>query len=262
MKIRTLTLDLLLIAIGLTLLAIADFLWIPISMAWLTAVTTLVTFSFAVLHGGQRYGWASLAILLAATVVISLAFESFGVATGRVYGPYHYTQKLGPKFLGLVPYIIPAAWFMMMYASQVMAERVLHQRTTSNLGRILTVAAVGAVIMTAWDLAMDPLMVAGEHWVWEVQGAYFGIPLQNYAGWWLTSFCVLVAFQLARWGLHARPVAPSVPDRWAVIAYALMGGSTILMDFLTGLDGPALVGIFALLPWILLAWRVEPEYSA
>jgi uncharacterized membrane protein len=38
---------------------------------------------------------------------------------------YHYTALLGPKFLGLVPYLIPAAWFMMNYPSFVIAERLI-----------------------------------------------------------------------------------------------------------------------------------------
>ena len=73
----------------------------------------------------------------------------------------------------------------------------------------LSVAAVGAVIMTAWDLAMDPMMVAGEHWVWDVPGAYFGIPLQNYWGWWLTIFVTFILFRILG-GLTPENI------RWAV----------------------------------------------
>ena len=47
------------------------------------------------------------------------------MATGWVYGPYHYTDQLGPKFLGLVPYLIPVAWFMMSYPSFVIADRLV-----------------------------------------------------------------------------------------------------------------------------------------
>ncbi|NTW35817.1 MAG: carotenoid biosynthesis protein, partial [Syntrophobacteraceae bacterium] len=42
--------------------------------------------------------------------------------------------------------------------------------------------------MTAWDVMMDPMMVRGQHRVWEADSAYFGIPLQNFWGWWLTTF--------------------------------------------------------------------------
>jgi len=43
--------------------------------------------------------------------------------------------------------------------------------------RILAIATVGGLAMTAWDLIMDPIMVAGGNWVWHTKGAYFGMPL-------------------------------------------------------------------------------------
>jgi putative membrane protein len=152
-----------------------------------TPLVTLTGFSFALLHAGQRQGWQRALLLLALVFIVSLLFESVGVATGWIYVPYHYTNQLGPKFLGLVPYLIPAAWFMMSYPSFVIADRLVptswNTSKTSRWQRILTLAAVGGLVMTAWDLTMDPIMVAGGNWVWDVKGAYFGIPLQNFWGW-------------------------------------------------------------------------------
>ncbi len=48
--------------------------------------------------------------LLGSVFVVSLLFESVGVATGWIYGAYHYAQLLGPLLLGLVPYLIPLSW--------------------------------------------------------------------------------------------------------------------------------------------------------
>jgi uncharacterized membrane protein len=84
-----------------------------------TPLLSLLSFSFALLHGSVRLGWRKALLLLALTFSISLLFESVGVATGWVYGPYHYTDKLGPLFLGLVPYLIPVAWFMTHLLSQL-----------------------------------------------------------------------------------------------------------------------------------------------
>jgi putative membrane protein len=44
--------------------------------------------------------------------------------------------------------------------------------------------------MTAWDTVMDPGMAAAGNWVWEKGGSYFGVPVQNYFGWLLTTFLV------------------------------------------------------------------------
>jgi putative membrane protein len=57
----------------------------------------------------------------------------------------------------------------------------------------MSVATIGGLVMTAWDPVMDPAMVAGGNWVWDKDGAYFGIPLQNFWGWWLT---ILTTFAL------------------------------------------------------------------
>jgi uncharacterized membrane protein len=216
-----------------------------------TPLLTLLAFTFALQHGSQNLGWKHTLLLLSLTFAISLLFECVGVATGKIYGPYHYTDKLGPKFLGLVPLLIPVAWFMMTYPSFVIARRLSPAIKSVWMWRVF-VAAMGALVMTTWDLAMDPMMVAGGHWVWEEPGAYFGIPLQNYWGWWLTTFVTFWMFlTLAR--IHPSRVSSDISfNQLAILSYAIVGISTILTDFLFDLDGPALVGIFAMLPWVLM----------
>ena len=218
-----------------------------------TPLLTLLAFTFALQHGSQNLGWKRTLLLLFLTFAISLLFECVGVATGKIYGGYYYTDKLGYKFLGLVPLIIPVAWFMMTYPSYIIATRVVPAFKSTWLWR-LAVAGVGALIMTAWDLVMDPMMVAGDHWVWEEPGAYYGIPLQNFLGWWLTTF---VTFWLFLTLAHIIPKQDRSNDSFiqlAIWSYAIVGLSTILTDFLFGLDGPAMVGIFAMLPWVLWGW--------
>jgi uncharacterized membrane protein len=214
----------------------------------ITPINTILGFSFAVQHARQREGGRRALLLAVVVFLTGLVFESVGVATGWVYGPYHYTDLLGPKFLGLVPYMIPLAWTMMMYPAMVIADGFV-PHSWGKAGRFWAVAAIAGVVMTAWDVAMDPMMVAGGHWVWEVQGAYFGVPLQNFWGWWLTTFVAMAIYQLAAPRIPDHPVG--VPDRWAVWAYCITAGSTILVELATGLGGPALAGIFAMTPWII-----------
>ena len=195
MRVRKLTNILLIIyALLTTYTLVSLYLGVPYH-PFFTPLLTLLAFSFAILHGWQNLGWKQTLLLLLLTFAISLLFECVGVATGWVYGAYHYTDKLGFKFLGLVPLLIPVAWFMMTYPSYVIARYLLPTGKNAWIWRF-QVAALGALIMTAWDLAMDPMMVAGGHWVWEQPGAYFGIPLQNYWGWWLTTFITFLFFYL------------------------------------------------------------------
>jgi putative membrane protein len=217
----------------------------------LTPLSTLTGFGFAVLFAGKRFGWPRAALLTGLIVVTGLAMESLGVATGLVYGPYHYTDSLGPKFLGLVPYLIPVAWTMMMIPALVVAERVL-PAGLKGWKRGLALACATGVAMTAWDMAMDPMMVKIGHWVWETNGGYFGVPLQNFWGWWLTTFLAISLFIVI-----ARPksVMPDqLPGNWAVWAYAVTAFNSVAADLLMGLQGPALAGIFSLLPWVVIGF--------
>ena len=220
-----------------------------------TPLLTLLAFTFALQHGSQNLGWKRTLLLLFLTFAISLLFECVGVATGKIYGGYYYTDKLGYKFLGLVPLIIPVAWFMMTYPSYVIATRVVPAFKSTWLWR-LAVAGVGALVMTAWDLVMDPVMVAADHWVWEIDGAYFGIPLQNFLGWFLTALIILLLFLvIGRLNPQSsRGKETNNFNRLAILSYAILGGSTILLAFNNQLGGPALAGLFAMTPWILVAW--------
>lgn len=201
------------------------------------------------LHAGQRESWGRALRLLALVFGVSLLFESVGVATGLVYGPYHYTNKLGPLFLGLVPYLIPVAWFMMSYPSFVIADQLI-PAAWKRWQRVLSVAAVGGLAMTAWDLVMDPIMVAGGYWVWDVVGTYHGIPLQNFWGWWLTVFTTFALYLLIS-GKGAKP-AKAKFDRLVVMSYLITGGSIVIIALLSGMGDLALVGLFAMIPWVVV----------
>jgi uncharacterized membrane protein len=236
-----------------TTLAIFSVLGILPTQFPFTQFNTLLAFVFGILHASQRLGWGQAVLMALLVFLTGLVFESVGVATGLIYGPYHYSDQLGPKFLGLVPYLIPIAWFMMIYPSFVIAERLFPERESRFL-RFFLVALTGGIIMTAWDLGLDPLMVRSGQWVWEVNGAYFGVPVQNFWGWWLTTFVALLIFQFI-----ARPPAQKssgdIPDQWVVILYAITGLATVIVDIVIGLPGPALVGFFAMVPWVLAGLR-------
>jgi len=215
----------------------------------MTGLTTAVGFGFVLLHALRQMKWRKTVLLLVMTFVVSLAFESVGVATGLVYGHYHYGARLGAKFLGLVPYLIPVAWFLMVYPSYVIAKNLI-PAVWMQWQRILTISGLTAVIMTAWDLAMDPMNAAWGTWVWEHKGAYFGVPIRNFWGWWLTVFVVIVLFLLFSRG---RTFTGSRKfDLLVVISYAITGLSNIVIDFRIGLMGAGLAGLFAMFPWVFL----------
>ncbi|MBI5034598.1 MAG: carotenoid biosynthesis protein [Chloroflexi bacterium] len=214
---------------------------------WLLTGTTLLFFVFAVIHANDRFGLRSMLVFLALSFGVSFIFETVGVLTGLVYGQYYYTDRLGPK-LGVVPFLIPLAWFMMMYASNTVVEIVAGEtaRSRSSSSTAL-IAFLGAMAMTAWDLGMDPQMVARSHWVWVQGGAYFGIPVQNFIGWLATTFTVFFLFRLYESRQPARPWQFDNRYAWLpVAAYAVQGLATIIVGITAEQSAPALVTFFGM----------------
>jgi putative membrane protein len=122
-------------------------------------------------HSGRRVVW-----LLGLCVVVAGGAELAGTLTGIPFGAYEYTDRLGPRLFGAVPYLIPLAWFMIVYASVSVAEVALGARWAA--------AWFAAAMVTAWDIALDPAMTAAfPAWVWAEGGAFYGIPLSNFAAW-------------------------------------------------------------------------------
>jgi uncharacterized membrane protein len=189
-----------------------------------TSVHTLTLLLFSLLHALYLLGLSRTFALFGLGAVISWAFEQVGVATGFVYGPYFYTEQLGPK-LGHVPLLIPLAWFMMLYPSYVITRLFSGGRFVSaggSLPQLVWFSLLSAMVMTGWDLPMDPQMVARGNWVWTEGGPFFGVPLRNYAGWLATTFCVYLAYQLVERRLGPGPERPARPAVAAmpVMAYA------------------------------------------
>jgi putative membrane protein len=240
-------------AILTALLIVRSELGLPFQL-WLAMLLTLVGFSFTATAAWRRPGWRKAFLFLGLTLLVSLLFESLGVATGWIYGGYHYTDRLGPHFLGLVPYVIPLTWFTMLYPSYVIAERAV-PTLWGGRRRWMAVAAVGAAAMLAWDLVLDPLMALRGHWVWEIPGAYFGIPLQNFAGWWLTAFIILALYLRLADSLQDEPLlGRDASDRLVVLGYALIGLGSAVEAWLAGLAEPASAGFLLMGVFVLLGW--------
>lgn len=180
---------------------------------------TLVFVVFAITHCAGCCGWKRTGMFFASAAVVSYALEEIGVRSGWIYGAYHYSGMLGPK-LGHVPILIPLAWFMMIYPSWVVARALTRELNLGSVAGLAASAFIAAMVMTAWDTVMDPGMSAAGNWIWENGGAYFGVPLQNYFGWLLTTFLVyLVAGRLRIGGTRAEAARgfPALP----ILVYAL-----------------------------------------
>lgn len=171
------------------------------------AVSILSMLGFVLLHGPRQIGWRRLLIFFGITFIVSWSYESLSIKTGFPFGHYHYTDKLGPK-LGDVPLLIMPAYYAICYVSWHLAHIALDKfdHLTDKL-QTWAVPVLAGLIMVMWDMSMDPARstLAGS-WIWRDGGGYFGVPFENFMGWFL---CVWTIFQL--YALYLRRQASAVP---------------------------------------------------
>ena len=126
--------------------------------------------------------------------VLSLASELSGTTLGLPFGPYHYTAALGAKWFDHVPLLIPLSWFFMALPSYAAARR----RFPGERQLVQRVLA-GSLLLLTWDLVLDPAMsLVTSFWVWGTAGPYYGMPLLNLAGWYVTGLVLMIALAWLR----------------------------------------------------------------
>jgi uncharacterized membrane protein len=196
-----------------------------------------------VLHRDQRteQGWlATLFLVLAAILVfvgtrnryeittllgvalLGFISEVMGVHLHVPFGEYNYSNILRPKLFD-VPLVMALAWVTLVaYVKQMLS----YVNLSSWVERI-----VGAMWLTSIDLVIDPL-AANQlgYWHWANRGVYYGVPMTNFAGWFVVS---LLAFTICR-----KKFEPSVSVR--------LTGVTIILFFtiLSVAHGSDLVTLF------------------
>jgi uncharacterized membrane protein len=127
-------------------------------------------------------------VLIASAGAVGFATEVVGVASGRPFGHYRYSDRLGPRVAG-VPLLAAAAWALLARPSWVVAGLLTRRRAAR--------VALAAGALTAWDVFLDPRMVREGYWSWPGGGRYEGVPASNFAGWLVTATAVFAVFALA-----------------------------------------------------------------
>lgn len=169
-----------------------------------------IYFSFAILvvylchRTGKRWITALPIIFIG-----SFLFEWFGETYGIPYGSYQYTEEMGFAPLNAIPLVIPIAWFTMT----VPAYRIAGiPKQSGFLFRII----IASALVVTWDLVLDPAMsIIHNYWQWAHGGVYYGVPLLNFFGWFLTAFVLLSIVEAAgekRW-------AGELDRRWMTFYY-------------------------------------------
>jgi len=138
--------------------------------------------------------------LLFAAVVWPIAWvaEFSSTRVGIPFGLYHYTGLTRGRelYIADVPFFDSLSFAFLAYAAFCLARRVLAGRAVPFGMK----ASLAGFLMMMLDVVMDPVAVRGERWFlghvfsYAAGGVYFGVPLSNFAGWWLVGTVGVAAY--------------------------------------------------------------------
>ena len=185
------------------------------TQVWLSGIALVV-----ILARGGAYRWIP---ALGAVYILSLGSELAGTITGFPFGDYEYSSLLGAKWFGHVPYLIPLSWFTMALPSFILVERTLADHLPKLIRWVLA-----ALLLTSWDLVLDPAMsFLVPYWLWGQAGSFYGMPWINLVGWFVTGFILAVALSYFKVTGFVEHVSSRTFIAYYAIVYALPAGMLV-----------------------------------
>jgi len=213
------------------------------------------------IYGWKTLGAKRLLTFLIPSVGISLTSELLGTSTGFPFGKYGYLSGLGAKISDLVPFTIPLSWFYMGFVCFVIANVSL--RYGNHWMHKLEAIALGALMLTSWDFVLDPAMSQARFpfWEWGKYGAFFGMPLQNFAGWMGTG-ALFMAVAAMLGGKDSQPVLTKQQLNFPVVMYLGNFIFALVLSLSAGIYIPVLLGLLLGVAPVLGLWSLAPDQDA
>jgi uncharacterized membrane protein len=230
---------------------------------------------FALVHGSILYRVRGMAAFTLFCLGAGAACESLSLRTGFPFGHYFFTGFMGPKVLHL-PILLVLAYLGIGYCSWVLSLLILGYRNKPLTGgSTIALPLLASFIMVLWDLSMEAIWSTVDRaWIWRDGGRFFGVPVSNFLGWYLTAFLFYQAFALYCKAYPVRPM-PSSRSYWraAILCYGICAFGNLLvfraglfphsvtdasgrqwltMDILVAC---VVVSVFTMIPVTLLSWR-------
>ncbi len=184
---------------------------------WVSAlfivIIALPSYYYLIRWAGVSKGATVIVVLGALPVII----EAIGITTGLPYGGFYYTDMMGFKIFNLVPWSVALAFGPLVLGTMCLAV------VASKDWRVII--PLSALLLVFVDLVLDPAAVVLNIWVWTEPGPYYGIPLTNYTGWFITALVASAVLQL---------VLTGTSDNAAEIPVEIAGSLLISLSFWTG----------------------------
>lgn len=160
-----------------------------------------------------RMGWARTATFTAVAWAVAYAAEFSSTRNGFPFGLYHYIDTTRDRELWIsnVPFFDSLSFTFLCYLGHALAVllwaplvvrrgdfQVADTRAIRTSTRVLL---TGAFLTMLLDVVIDPVALQGDRWFlgriyyYPSGGVHFGVPLSNYAGWFLVAVVSVGVFQ-------------------------------------------------------------------
>jgi putative membrane protein len=166
--------------VGLLGILIPEYRFYFLGLSPFNLLLTLALFSLANREFDRMF-----VLLFSIICIVGFFVEVLGVATGAIFGVYHYGEALGMQGLN-VPFIIGVNWYLLAMATY----EAFHYKRIHKLMRAL----LSAALMTFIDVLIEPLSAKLDFWYWSENIA----PLQNYIAWFVVAFLFQLIIQQFR----------------------------------------------------------------
>lgn len=222
------------VAIALIVLTVGAFLMANVDLPrWSFVISPIIVLLFALpaFYALRRWlGWSDGIKLVLILGAYALIVETFAILMGFPYGHFGYSDHLGYKILGFVPWTVAFAWTPLMLCAYVAARSLF----ASRIERIIC----STFLLVIFDLVLDPGAVLLGFWQYPGGGAYYGVPASNYLGWILSGALGSTIMEAAI--SYFRPLLPP-PVQIGSSAFFIMFFWTAFAVF-GGLAVPAIIG--------------------
>ncbi|MCX6991302.1 MAG: carotenoid biosynthesis protein [Chlamydiae bacterium] len=244
---------------AITLLAIGFIAHIALPKHLLIADSLF--FAAAALHSYMIWGGKRTASYLILAMIIGYSAEFIGINTGLVFGSYYYNPE-NPLMIFGVPLFIPVAYGYLIYSGNLLLVAI--SKRFLKKSNLWLLAILSGFILTLKDVVTDPIhSTIQSEWIWRMGGAYFGVPIHNFIGWFFVFTIMTFVTVSLCWHLKGRSTKIKI-DKTLLLFPSLLFSTIIFLGFLSCFDQPekykdiasvgAFISIFALGPYMLLAW--------
>lgn len=230
---------------------------------------------------GRQIGWPRTLLWTVTGYCLAFAAEFSSIHWGFPFGEYYYidTTRTRELWVAGVPFMDSLSFTFLSYigyscAWQLVAafqgrKQPLDGPAYLRVRRSWKVLVLGGLITMLMDVIIDPVTLMGDRWFlgliygYAHEGNYFGIPLTNFAGWFLLAAAIIGANQLLETALPGAEAAPAGTG----VPYIHLGGF-LLFSFVVGFNlfvtawlgegrllmaGISLVSLFLLFSWKVLS---------